>query len=122
MLNLKLQEKISCSEIRKRTKIIEIMKCTLKQKWGWAGHIARMKDNRRTKCCTEWQLRRGKRSRGRRSRLQDDKTRKEATTWNRKSNRQRTIESIDGEIHSTVDGQRLGERCVKNNSKIVIRH
>ena len=32
MLDLKLQDKIPCSEIRKRTKIIDIMEYTLKQK------------------------------------------------------------------------------------------
>ena len=41
-----------------------------------------MTDNRWTKRCTEWQPRRGKRSRGRPSRRwQDDITRKEGTTW-----------------------------------------
>ena len=45
MLDLKLQDKIPCSEIRKRTKITDIIEYTLKQKWKWAGHIARMKDN-----------------------------------------------------------------------------
>ena len=47
MLDLKLQDKIPCSEHRKRTKIIDIIEYTLKQKWKWAGHIARMKDNTR---------------------------------------------------------------------------
>ena len=42
----------------------EIIEYTLKQKWRWASHIVRMKDNRWTKHCTEWQPRRGKRSRG----------------------------------------------------------
>ena len=46
MLGLKLQDKIPCSEIRKRTKIIDMTEYTLKQKWRWAGHIARMKDDR----------------------------------------------------------------------------
>ena len=68
MLDPKLQDKIPCSEIRKRTKTIDITEYTLKQKWRWAGHIARLKDNRWTKRCTEWKLRRGKRSRGRPSR------------------------------------------------------
>ena len=36
-----------------RTKIIHIIEYTLKQKCRWAGHIARMKDNRWTKRCTE---------------------------------------------------------------------
>ena len=84
-LSLKLQDKIPCSEIRKRAKIIDIIEYTLKQKWRWAGHIARMKDNRWTKRCTEWQPRRGKRSRGRPSRRWQDDTRKKGTTWNRKA-------------------------------------
>ena len=85
MLDLKLQDKIPCSEIRKRTKINDSIEYTLKQKWKWAGHIARMKDNRWTKRCTEWQPRRGKRSRGRPSRRwQDDITEKEGTAWIRK--------------------------------------
>ena len=53
MLDLKLKDKIPCSEIRKRTKIIDIIEYTLKQKWKWAGHIARLKDNRWTRRCTE---------------------------------------------------------------------
>ena len=54
MLDLKLKDKIPCAEIRKRTKIIDIIEYTLKQKWKWAGHIARLKDNRWTRRCTEW--------------------------------------------------------------------
>ena len=49
MLDLKLKDKIPCSEIRKRTKIIKIIEYTLKQKWKWASHIARLKDNRWTR-------------------------------------------------------------------------
>ena len=86
MLDLKLKDKIPCSEIRKRTKIIDFIEYTLKQKWKWAGHIARLKDNRWTRRCTEWQPRRGKRSRGRPSRRwQDDITEKEGNTWIRKA-------------------------------------
>ena len=36
MLSLKLQDKIQCSEIRKRTKMIDIIEYTIKQKWRWA--------------------------------------------------------------------------------------
>ena len=39
MLDLKLKDKIPCSDI---------IEYTLKQKWKWAGHIARLKDNRWT--------------------------------------------------------------------------
>ena len=55
MLNLKLQDKVPYSEIRKRPKITDIREYILNQKWKWAGHIARLKDNRETKHCTEWQ-------------------------------------------------------------------
>ena len=44
MLKLKLQHKIPCSETRKRTKIIDVIENTLKQKWRCARHIPRMKD------------------------------------------------------------------------------
>ena len=82
MLNLKLKGKIPYSEIRKRTKTIDIIEYILKQKWKSAGHFARLKDNWWTKRCTEWQPRRGKRSSGRPSRRwQDDITEKEGTTW-----------------------------------------
>ena len=95
MLDLKLQDKIPCTEIRKRTKIIDIMEYTLKQKWKWAGHIARLKDNRWTRRCTEWQPRRGKRSRGRPSRRwQDDITEKEGTTWIRKATDRRQWKTL----------------------------
>ena len=49
LLGLKLQDKTLCSEIRKRTKIINIIEYTLKQKWKWVCHIAKMKDNRWTR-------------------------------------------------------------------------
>ena len=80
---------------KKRTKIIDIIEYTLKQKWKWAGHIARLEDNRWTKRCTEWQPRRGKRSRGRPSRRwQDDITEKEGTTWIRKSTDRRQWKTL----------------------------
>ena len=72
--------------IKKRTQIIDVTEHTLKQTWKRAQHIARMKGNRWTRLCTEWQPRRGKRSRGRLSRRwQDDIARKERATWNRKA-------------------------------------
>ena len=69
MLNLKLQDKVPCSEISKSTQIIDIIEHILKQKWKWARHIARMKDKTWTKHCTEWQPKRGKRSRGRQNKM-----------------------------------------------------
>ena len=105
MLDLKLKDKIPCSEIRKRTKIIDIIEYTMKQKWTWAGHIARLKDNRWTRRCTEWQPRRGKRTRGRPSRRwQDDITEKEGTTWIRKvTDRRRWKTLMKGYILQWMD-------------------
>ena len=93
MLNLKLQNKVSCLEIRKRTKTIDIIKYTLKQKWKWAGHNARMKDNRWTK------PRRGKRSRGRPSRKWQDDIAEEGITWDSKALDRRQCKALmDGYI------------------------
>ena len=72
--------------------------------------MARMKDNRRTKRCTEWQPKRGKRSRVRQSRRrQDNIARKKGTAWNRKAT-DRGQEGIDGGLHPAVDGQSHNER------------
>ena len=94
-----------CSVTFKCTCMIDIIEYTLKQKWKWAGHIARLKDNRWTKRCTEWQPRRGKRSRGRPSRIwQDDITEKEGTTWIRKAtDRQRWKTLMEGYILQWMD-------------------
>ena len=84
---------------------IDIIEYTLKQKWKWAGHIARLKDNRWTKRCTEWQPRRGKRSRGRPSRRwQDDITEKEGPTWIRKATDRRQWKTLmEGYILQWMD-------------------
>ena len=69
------------------------------------GHIARLEDNRWTKRCTEWQPRRGKRTRGRPSRRwQDDITEKEGTTWIRKAtDRRRWKTLMEGYILQWMD-------------------
>ena len=57
-------------------------------KWKWAGHVARMKDNRWTIRCTEWQVRDGKRSRGRPKRRWRDDIQQwlgVGATWSRKA-------------------------------------
>ncbi|GFO43775.1 endonuclease-reverse transcriptase [Plakobranchus ocellatus] len=68
ILGIKLADRVKCSEIRKRTQIQDIVDFVAKQKWKWAGHVARLKDNRWTLRVTEWQPRNGKRSRGRQAR------------------------------------------------------
>ena len=65
MLGIKQIDKIPNSTIREKTKVDDILKVITKTKWKWAGHVAGMNDNRWTVRCTEWQVRHGKRSRGR---------------------------------------------------------
>ncbi|GFS25595.1 endonuclease-reverse transcriptase [Elysia marginata] len=75
MLGLKLTDKISCKEIRNKTQVSDIAQYIAKQKWKWAGHVARIQDNRWTLRVTEWQPRNGKRSRGRQARRWRDDNR-----------------------------------------------
>ena len=46
MLKAKLKDKIPCREIRAKTYIKDVVKFAAKQKWKWAGHVARLNDNR----------------------------------------------------------------------------
>ncbi|GFO40356.1 endonuclease-reverse transcriptase [Plakobranchus ocellatus] len=81
---IKLTDRVKCSEIRKRTQIQDIVDFVAKQKWRWAGHVARLKDNRWTLRVTEWQPRNDKRSRGRQARRwRDDIVKAKGNTWSR---------------------------------------
>ena len=55
MLNVKLEVRIRNTTIRQRTRVTDIVQYVTNTKWKWAGHIARMKDNRWTIRSTEWQ-------------------------------------------------------------------
>ncbi|GFN77359.1 endonuclease-reverse transcriptase [Plakobranchus ocellatus] len=84
IVGIKLTDRVKCSEIRKRTQIQDIVDFVAKQKWKWAGHVARLKDNRWTLRVTEWQPRNGKRSRGRQARIwRDDIVKMKGNTWSR---------------------------------------
>ena len=111
VLDLYIQDKIPRSGIRKKTQIIDITDYTLKQKWRWAGLTARMKDNRWTKSCTEWQPRRGEEiKRTTKQKMARRHNKEGGNHLDQESNRQKTMEDIDGALHPAVDGQSLGER------------
>ena len=55
MLNVKLTDRIRNTTTRQRTRVTDIVQYVTNTKWKWAGHIARMKDNRWTIGSTEWQ-------------------------------------------------------------------
>ena len=72
MLIVKLKDRIRYTIIRQRTRVTDIVQYVINTKWKWAGHIARVKDNRWTIRVTEWQIK-GVRSVGRpKCRWRDD--------------------------------------------------
>lgn len=83
MLGVTLQDKKRAEWIRSRTRVKDIIQQIKERKWRWAGHVARMTDNRWTKRLTEWVPRdRGKRSRGRqRVRWRDEIQECAGVTW-----------------------------------------
>ncbi|CAH2216892.1 jg8059 [Pararge aegeria aegeria] len=65
MLGVSLRDQIRSEEIRRRTKVTDIAQRVAKQKWQWAGHIARRTDGRRGSKMLEWKPHTGKLSVGR---------------------------------------------------------
>ena len=73
MLDLTCRDRKTADFIRQKTKVKDILECVSKLKWNWAGHIARMTDNRWTTRATVWTPRGYKRNRGRpKTRWRDD--------------------------------------------------
>ena len=98
MLDLKIKDKFPYTEIKKRTRVQDIVQFVLKQKWKWAGHVARLDDNRWTQRVTEWQPREGRRSRGRqRKRWRDNLVQLKGVTWRHDAqHRQRWRSDVEG--------------------------
>ncbi|GFR63494.1 endonuclease-reverse transcriptase [Elysia marginata] len=42
VLGIKIKDKIPCKNIRQQTHIKDVVLLTERQKWNWAGHVARM--------------------------------------------------------------------------------
>ena len=84
ILGLKITDKIPNEEISMKTNILNIIKHITNTKWRWAGHVARMQDNRWTIRTTEWQVWKGRRPRGRpKMRWKDDIMKWQGATWTR---------------------------------------
>lgn len=65
MLNIKKMQKIRHTSIRKITKAKDALNYAKKLKWKWAGHVARLEDERWTSRVTKWKGPDGKRLKGR---------------------------------------------------------
>lgn len=73
LLKIRKIQKIRNTTIRETTGVIDALSYTVRLKWRWAGHVARMSDDRWTSRLTSWPGPRGNRKRGRpRSRWADD--------------------------------------------------
>lgn len=86
ILKIKKIQKIRHTAIRQKTKVIDALSYSKKLKWRWAGHVARLKDNRWTKTTTLWLGPSGQRKRGRpNTRWIDDITKIAGTHWMREA-------------------------------------
>ena len=65
ILNIKMKDKIRNKNIRQKTKIIDINNKIRMMKGYWAGHLAKMNNNKQAKLVTEWTPLEGQRQRGR---------------------------------------------------------
>ena len=65
MLNITWRDRKTAIWMREQTGVRDILEDVSKLKWKWAGHVARMRDNRWTSRATDWIPRNYKRSRGR---------------------------------------------------------
>ncbi|GFN91465.1 endonuclease-reverse transcriptase [Plakobranchus ocellatus] len=106
MLNIKLKDRLPTKEINPViTQVIDVVQYIQRQKWRWAGHIAREKDKRWTKRCTEWQPRSGRRDRGRpETRWMDDIRSAGGPQWQSKAHDRRKWKiSAEGYILQWMD-------------------
>lgn len=54
MLGITLRDRMTNVWIRQQTKLTDVMERVSSLKWNWAGHIARMEDDRWTKLILDW--------------------------------------------------------------------
>ncbi|KAJ8704650.1 hypothetical protein PYW07_011838 [Mythimna separata] len=72
MLNLKLKDRVRSADIRRKTKLTNILSRIDQLKWRWAGHMLRCNKEKWSKQVTVWYPRDGVRSRGRKARRWED--------------------------------------------------
>ncbi|GFO17118.1 endonuclease-reverse transcriptase [Plakobranchus ocellatus] len=89
----------------KKTQVMDAAQCIQSQKWRWAGHIAREKDNKWIQRYAEWQPRSGRREGGRPEARWMDYTKKvTGPQWERKAqDRRKWKTSAEGYILQWMD-------------------
>lgn len=99
LLKITRLQRITNERVRKRTNFEDIIKKAKILKWQWAGHLARMTDNRWTKRTTEWTPRDGTRRVGRQVKRWRDELHKYDSRWERTA-RDRKQWQILGEAYA----------------------
>lgn len=96
MLNIRKINKIRHSKIRSVTKATDALNYALKLKWRWAGHVARLSDDRWTIRVTRWGGPLGKRNRGRPlTRWADDIAQTAGSSWMQLTQNRDTWRSLE---------------------------
>ncbi|GFO47340.1 endonuclease-reverse transcriptase [Plakobranchus ocellatus] len=105
MLKIKLKDRIPKIEIRKKMQVIVEVQYIQRQKWRWAGHILREKDNRSRQKDTQSGNQGQEEERGRpEARWMDDIRRAAGLQWQRKAqDRRKWKTSAEGYILQWVD-------------------
>ena len=97
IINVTKRDHITSKKIREISGMTDIISTIKKLKWSWAGHIARIKDNRWTQRTTEWMPIGYKRERARpMTRWEDEIIKFMGVTWNRNA-QNRKLWKIQGE-------------------------
>lgn len=82
MLGLSLRDRVQNKEVRRRSGVTDAIARIAKLKWNWAGHLARVSDDRWTRKITEWRPRdNALRSRGRPPTRWSDDLKRIHTNW-----------------------------------------
>lgn len=102
LLKITRLHRITNERIRQRTNFEDVIKKAKTLKWNWAGHLARMSDNRWTKRTTEWTPRDGTRRVGRQVKRWRDELHKYSNRWERIA-RDRRQWQILGEAYAQVN-------------------
>ena len=96
MIGVTLRDRVRNVEVRKLTKVVDIVERVSRLKWQWAGHIARQENSRWTKRVTLWRPRQSARRRGRPpTRWADDIKSVAGTNWSRVAQDRKTWKYLE---------------------------
>ena len=82
ILGISLRDRVPNTIIRQKTRVTDAVERILCLKWNWAGHVARMTDNRWTRRILEWRPRQDAfRNRGRPPTRWSDDIKRVSNNW-----------------------------------------